>query len=70
MIYLNEPDIGGETVFVNAGALIRPKTGMAVIWNNLSPDGMPNPYTLHQGKPVKKGAVGGGSPRSSRLRRP
>jgi prolyl 4-hydroxylase len=45
----------GETAFVNAGVRIRPKTGMAVIWNNLLPDGMPNPGSLHQGKPVTKG---------------
>jgi prolyl 4-hydroxylase len=28
---------------------------MAVIWNNLYPDGTPNPDTLHQGMPVKAG---------------
>lgn len=55
MIYLNEPESGGETGFVNLGLLIRPKTGLAVIWNNLLPDGRPNPDTLHHGMPVTAG---------------
>ncbi len=55
MIYLNEPPGGGATAFVGTGILVRPKTGMAVIWNNLLPDGRPNPATLHHGMPVKAG---------------
>jgi prolyl 4-hydroxylase len=55
MIYLNEPEDGGETAFVSAGIVVRPKTGLAVIWNNLRPDGTPNPATLHHGMPVKAG---------------
>jgi prolyl 4-hydroxylase len=55
MIYLNEPERGGETAFVNLGLAIRPKTGLAVIWNNVLPGGQPNPDTLHHGMPVKAG---------------
>jgi prolyl 4-hydroxylase len=55
MIYLNEPESGGETAFVNLGIVVRPKLGLAVIWNNLLPDGRPNPDTLHHGMPVKAG---------------
>jgi prolyl 4-hydroxylase len=55
MIYLNEPEGGGETAFVNLGLSIRPRTGLAVIWNNLLPDGRPNYDTLHHGMPVKAG---------------
>lgn len=55
MIYLNEPGGGGETAFVHPGIVLQPKTGMAVIWNNLSPGGQPNPNTLHHGMPVKAG---------------
>ena len=55
MIYLNEPEAGGETVFPNLGVGIRPRTGRAVIWNSLSASGEPNPDTLHQGMPVKAG---------------
>jgi prolyl 4-hydroxylase len=56
MIYLSEPEAGGETVFVNLGLAIQPKTGLALIWNSLLPDGRPNPDTLHHGMPVKAGA--------------
>ena len=55
MVYLNEPQEGGATAFVNAGVLIRPQTGLAVLWNNLLPDGSPNYNTLHHGLPVKAG---------------
>jgi prolyl 4-hydroxylase len=56
MVYLNEPEAGGETRFVDAGFAFRPKLGQAVIWNNLHPDGQPNPHTLHQGMPVTSGS--------------
>ena len=55
MMYLNEPEGGGETAFVNLGLSVQPKTGRAVIWNNLTPLGEPNPDTLHQGTPVSAG---------------
>jgi prolyl 4-hydroxylase len=56
MIYLNQPASGGETAFVNLGIAIRPQAGLAVIWNNLRPDGQPNPDTLHHGTPVTGGS--------------
>jgi prolyl 4-hydroxylase len=34
---------------------VRPKTGLAVIWNNLYPVGRTNYDTLHHGTPVKAG---------------
>jgi prolyl 4-hydroxylase len=55
MVYLNEPQGGGDTTFVSLMIRIRPKTGMAVIWNSLYPDGRPNPDTLHHGTPVRAG---------------
>jgi prolyl 4-hydroxylase len=55
MIYLNDVEEGGETAFVNVGLVIPPKQGMAVLWNNLKPDGTPNYDTLHHGTPVKAG---------------
>jgi prolyl 4-hydroxylase len=55
MIYLNEPTEGGETAFVCVGAVLRPKAGLAVTWNNLTPEGCANMRTLHCGMPVVAG---------------
>lgn len=55
MVYLNTPEDGGSTRFKMIGKSIRPETGKLLIWNNLSPDGAPNPATLHQGMKVRKG---------------
>jgi len=55
MIYLNDVEQGGETRFQRIGKEFKPVTGQAVIWNSLNPDGTPNPYSLHQAKPVEKG---------------
>ncbi|QXT35211.1 2OG-Fe(II) oxygenase [Sphingomonas sanguinis] len=55
MIYLNEPEEGGETGFAYLQHDFKPRQGMAVCWNNVGLDGKPNRYTLHQGKPVIRG---------------
>jgi prolyl 4-hydroxylase len=55
MIYLNEPEDGGATRFKTIGKTIQPETGKLVAWNNLLPDGRPNPATLHQGMKVRRG---------------
>lgn len=55
MIYLNEPEAGGATAFPNIGLAVRPRTGLAVIWNSLRPDGQPNPDSIHHGMPVQAG---------------
>lgn len=55
MIYLNEPDEGGATRFKTIGKTIQPETGKLLTWNNLLPDGTPNPATLHQGMKVRRG---------------
>ena len=55
MIYLNEPESGGSTNFVDIGLEIAPKRGMAVTWNNLHPSGEGNAKTKHQGSPVLAG---------------
>lgn len=56
MIYLNEPDDGGATRFKAIGKTIQPETGKLLAWNNLLPDGQPNPATLHQGMKVRRGS--------------
>jgi prolyl 4-hydroxylase len=55
MVYLNQPQEGGATRFKTIGKTVRPETGKLVAWNNLFPDGRPNPATLHQGMKVRSG---------------
>jgi prolyl 4-hydroxylase len=55
MIYLNEPQGGGETEFPHLGFKMMPRTGMLLIWNNMGLDGRPNLNLLHSGNPVTAG---------------
>ena len=55
MVYLNEGMQGGGTRFTSLGHTFEPKAGMALFWNNLRPDGTPNPDTQHSGEPVVSG---------------
>lgn len=55
MVYLNDVPKGGGTKFYNIDHVFQPRKGMAVIWNNLYPDGFPNYDTLHAGLPVVEG---------------
>ena len=55
MIYLNKPEDGGATRFKAIGKTIQPEAGKLLAWNNLLPDGRPNPATLHQGMKVRRG---------------
>jgi prolyl 4-hydroxylase len=55
MIYLNRPEEGGATRFKAIGKTVQPEAGKLLAWNNLLPDGRPNPATLHQGMRVRRG---------------
>lgn len=55
MAYLNEVEEGGATWFPHAGVRVAPRRGLLLVWNNLQPDGSPNPYTLHEGMSVRAG---------------
>jgi prolyl 4-hydroxylase len=55
MVYLNEPEEGGATRFKTIAKTIQPETGKLLAWNNLLPDGRPNPATLHHGMKVRRG---------------
>jgi len=55
MIYLNEPEAGGATRFKTIDKIVQPETGKLLCWNNLRPDGSPNPSTIHQGMKVRAG---------------
>ncbi|MEO7505186.1 MAG: 2OG-Fe(II) oxygenase [Sphingomicrobium sp.] len=56
MLYLNQPEAGGATRFKAIDKAIQPETGKLLAWNNLLPDGSPNPATLHQWMKVRAGA--------------
>ncbi|MFL6829424.1 MAG: prolyl hydroxylase family protein [Sphingomicrobium sp.] len=55
MVYLNAPEEGGATRFKAIGKTVQPETGKLLAWNNLLPDGRPNPATMHQGMKVRRG---------------
>jgi len=55
MVYLNEGMAGGGTRFTEIDLTVTPRLGMALLWNNLGPDGSPNPATMHCGEPVTSG---------------
>lgn len=55
MIYLNDVEAGGATRFKAIGKAIQAERGKLLAWNNLLPDGRPNPATLHQGMKVRRG---------------
>lgn len=55
MVYLNDDVEGGQTHFKEIEQTFSPKTGTAVIWNNLHADGTPNHFTMHHGMPVVSG---------------
>jgi prolyl 4-hydroxylase len=55
MVYLNDDFEGGATRFTEIDCVVKPKTGMALFWNNLTPDGTPNPFARHCGEIVTRG---------------
>lgn len=55
MIYLNDVAEGGATWFPQAGFKVEPRRGMLLAWNNMLPDGSPNPLTIHEGMAVAEG---------------
>jgi len=55
MAFLNAVEEGGHTEFPRLGISIEPRPGALLIWNNADPDGVPNPWTIHAGRPVVKG---------------
>lgn len=55
MLFLNRPEAGGNTGFPNALVEAEPEAGSLLIWNNMQPDGRPNPNSLHHGMPVEGG---------------
>lgn len=55
MIFLNQPEAGGETSFSAAGLVVPPRPGMLLMWDNMDTNGAPNIYALHEGRAVEAG---------------
>jgi prolyl 4-hydroxylase len=55
MVFLNQPEGGGQTFFEKAGVKITPRTGNLLAWNNMDAAGHPNPFSVHEGMPVTAG---------------
>jgi prolyl 4-hydroxylase len=55
MAYLNDVADGGATVFDRIGVSVRPQAGALLLWNNMLPDGRPNPDVRHAALPVGGG---------------
>ena len=55
LVYLNDDFVGGETEFVNIGIRTRGAKGEGLVFHNVSDDGIPNPKTIHAGRPVTGG---------------
>lgn len=53
IMYLNTPEKGGETSMPNIGLTVTAKKGNAIYFENIDPQGKPNPQTLHAGMPVQ-----------------
>lgn len=56
MVFLNEPEAGGNTEFPELGFGMRPQRGKMLVWNNANPDGTLNYKTLHTGTAVTAGS--------------
>lgn len=55
MLYLNDVEAGGTTRFKAIDKIVQPETGKLLAWNNLRPDGTPNPSTIHHAMKVRAG---------------
>lgn len=55
LIYLNDEYEGGETAFLRLGWRFKGKAGDALMFWNVTPDGKPDPLTLHAGAPTIAG---------------
>ena len=55
MLYLNDVEAGGATRFKAVDKIVQPEVGKLLAWNNLRPNGTPNPSTLHHAMKVRAG---------------
>jgi hypothetical protein len=55
LVYLNDVPAGGETAFPRIDISMPPERGAGLLFFNCAPEGVPDPRTLHAGKPVEDG---------------
>ena len=55
MIYLTSVDIGGSTLFPQAGISVKPEMGSALFWFNMGPQNNYDSRIRHMGCPVLHG---------------
>jgi prolyl 4-hydroxylase len=55
VMYLNEPEAGGETVFPEAGVAVAPRKGGALYFEYCNTAGQLDPMSLHAALPVQSG---------------
>jgi prolyl 4-hydroxylase len=55
ILYLNDVEEGGATLFSSLAMQVRPKKGHALFFSNVDLEGMPDRMTLHAGLPVIRG---------------
>lgn len=55
LLWLNDDYAGGETAFPIAGLTVRGAAGDALLFENVTRDGRPDPRTRHAGLPVTRG---------------
>ena len=55
VMYLNDVEAGGGTLFPELGLEVAPRKGGAVFFTNVTPEGSPCPLSLHGGSPVIAG---------------
>lgn len=55
VMYLNDVELGGATIFPRLALEVKPRKGHAVYFESMGDDGEMNPNTLHMGAPVGQG---------------
>jgi prolyl 4-hydroxylase len=55
MAYLDDVEEGGDTYFTRIGLKVKPQKGALLVWNNATPEGVPNELTMHAALPVVRG---------------